>query len=54
MTAESTVEEIKNAGGDVLGAKLDVSDLASLQQMAASVNDAGAHRHPVRRTCACL
>jgi 3-oxoacyl-[acyl-carrier protein] reductase len=40
MTAGSTVEEIKNAGGDAVGFELDVSDLASLQRMAASVHDA--------------
>jgi 3-oxoacyl-[acyl-carrier protein] reductase len=40
MTAESTVEEIKNADGDAAGYELDVTDLAAQQRMAASVVDA--------------
>jgi 3-oxoacyl-[acyl-carrier protein] reductase len=40
MTAESTVEEIKNAGGEAAGYELDVADLASQEKMAASVIDA--------------
>ena len=40
MTAESTVEEIQNAGGDAAGYELDVADLAAQQKMAASVVDA--------------
>lgn len=40
MTAESTVEEIKNAGGDAVGFELDVADLAAQEKMAASVHEA--------------
>jgi 3-oxoacyl-[acyl-carrier protein] reductase len=40
MTAASTVEEIRNAGGEAAGYELDVADLAAQEKMAASVTDA--------------
>jgi len=40
MTADSTVAEIRNAGGEALGFELDVSDLPALQRMAESVDEA--------------